>query len=593
MTNKTRYIPLLLLLLLLFSCTSREERELSALLDRADSIADRNPDSALAILSPLLTSPKGESLAVPTAKLLRVKIDDKLYRPITSYEHLVTDTLLPYFRHHDSKWLPTALFYAGRICADKGDAPQAIDYYQQTLDALPEQGNERFRGLIHSQIGTLFYYQELFDEAIHQYEKAFTFQQQGRDTIGMIFDLRDIGNAHLLLERNDTALVYFERAAVLAIESQNKNMYIDVMGEIANLYLRTGQYDKAKKHIKPANISSTYYIISNIFYHTGQQDSAIFYFKKLLHHGNVYGKQSAFQHLSEIAYQNKQYQAFKTLHDSLRLYDDSIKNINNAEILARVHSLYNYQLRERQAILEKEKKQEAQNIALLLTALAIILSLSIAALWQLMQRRKLQYQRKIEILKETSLHSEKELKRKQDLISQLKNEADQIELYKNSLQLQETENAANAEQIYQLNLENEELLQQITELNADVEIIRTIRKRNEEAINTIKKTKIYQRFLMTADHPKEILHKDDWNELFDEMEKHCHSFNSNLRSLVRISETEYKICILLRLEIPEIKISHLVGITRSGVTHSCQRLFKKIKGINGSVEDLLIVLKDM
>ena len=98
---------------------------------------------------------------------------------------------------------------------------------------------------------------------------------------------------------------------------------------------------------------------------------------------------------------------------------------------------------------------------------------------------------------------------------------------------------------------------------------------------------------MTADHPKEILHKDDWNELFDEMEKHCHSFNSNLRSLVRISETEYKICILLRLEIPEIKISHLVGITRSGVTHSCQRLFKKIKGINGSVEDLLIVLKDM
>lgn len=599
MTNKTRYIPLLLLLLALFSCTSREEREFSALIEHADSIADRNPDSALAILSPLLSSPKGESLAVPTAKLLRVKIDDKLYRPITGYESLVTDTLLPYFRHHDSEWLATALFYAGRICADKGDAPQAIDYYQQTLDAMPEQSNDPdFCGLIYSQIGTLFYYQNLYEEAIVQYKLAYTCQQQGNNTNGMIFDLRDIGNSFLLLESPDSALEYFKRAASLADSTNNRNMYIDVMGEMANLYLDQGNYIEAKKHIQPgiayldsANISSTYFIISNIFYQTGQLDSAEYYFKKLLQYGNLYGKQSAFLHLSEMAYQKMQYKEFRELTDSLRLYDDSIKYLNNAEIISRMHSLYNYQLRERQAVREKEEKEKAQSLVIILIAITSILIIAVVALWQYIQKRKLQHNRKMEVLEAARQRSQIEMERKQVLISTLKQQIASIQ--GEIQQLDKRKDEEYQEKVILLNNENDKLIQQIKELNSELGITRLLRQKNEEEVNALKRTEIFQRFLYVANSSDDMLHEQDWKDFFSAVDSRCRAFKNNLQSLARISETEYKICLLLKSDMSGTKIADLVSMSRSGVTHACQRLYKKLNGEAGSVEDLRLLLKDL
>ena len=161
-----------------------------------DSLADVNPDSADVLLNSVAPLPTGERLRVGASAgmgqgvglLLRIKIDDKLYRPITHYRDTILQ-LVDYFEQHP-RVLPRLLgktgpalpyLYAGRVFADLGDAPQALDYYQRALDVMPDGQIEngecktdnaidsrvaKQRGLILSQIGEQFYFQGLYGNVV-------------------------------------------------------------------------------------------------------------------------------------------------------------------------------------------------------------------------------------------------------------------------------------------------------------------------------------------------------------------------------------------------------------------------------------------
>lgn len=602
-------LPVFLLLLLLLAGCSREDRAFVAMLDRADSLIQTHPDSALALLDAAGSQEAKESSSQGVRKtslsmryrLLRVKAEDKLYKPITGYESLVIDTLVPYFRKHGTPYLnATALFYAGRICTDKGDAPQAIDYYQQTLNALPRKHNPAFRALIYNQIGTLFYYQELFEEAYYHYHQAYLSDSIGNDTTGMIYDLRDIGNTLHLQKKWDSAIIYYNNAIKLAELSKNRNMYLDVTGQVANLYLSKGDYERVIHLMQPvieeldsANISPNYFILSNAYYQAHQQDSAVYYYNKLLQYGNVYGKQSAFLHLSEIALKNKKINIFKQLHDSLRYYDDSIKYLNNATTIARMHSLYNYQLREKQAIDEKEKKEEARQMVFFLSMLALLLLLSVIALWQYAQKRKLRYMRRLDVLEKIREHSLEEIEKKELQIHHLEFQVEETLQQINNLAKQESEQQDKDKEIDSLFKENECLRNKIKDLNIDIEFLHSLRKKNDDAVHRIKATNIYQKLFVLLESPDTMMRKEDWKQLSDVTDQQAPSFRKNLQSLLIPSDSEYKICVLLKLDVPQAKIGRLISMTPSGVTHACQRLYKKIKGEKGSVDDLIMLLKDL
>ena len=201
----TAYILLLVTACALLAGCGRSVSAADRLLARIDSLADVDPDSADVLLKPAPSpSPKGEEKD-EVALLLRIKVDDKLYRPVTHYRDTILQ-LISYFEQHP-KVLPSVLgstgpalpyLYAGRIFADLGDAPQALDYYQRALDVQParqmEKGKLRIenedarrlakqRGLLHSFIGTQFFYQDLHDEAIASFQEANHWAELAQDTM--------------------------------------------------------------------------------------------------------------------------------------------------------------------------------------------------------------------------------------------------------------------------------------------------------------------------------------------------------------------------------------------------------------------------
>lgn len=569
-SEKSVITCLILLSLLLPMACGHKNKALTQQLDRADSLLQTNPDSALTLLNNLgtnndrlLTSQKLNM----RYRLLMIKAHDKLYHPITGYDTLVIDTLLPYFEEHGTPYLKaTANFYAGRICADKGDAPQAIDYFQQALDALPEKENPRFRGLVHSQIGTLFYYQGLFEGAIKSFVLAYSFQGQDKDTVGMVYDLRDIGNSFLQANMADSAFIYYYKACELAQQFHDRELYIQTKGQIADLYLSNGDYTRAKEcimplsaHLDSANISAVYYILSNIYYNTNQQDSAIYYFNKLLLYGNVYGKQSAFLRLSEIALKENRIDRFKFFHDSLRYYDDSIKHLNNAEAVIRINSLYNYQLKER--ALAKLKKEELEHTMYwTFCILGLLLLLTLSAALVLFIRDQLYAERRRRRQTEELL----ELERKRNQ-STIRVNMEQID----SLQWEQSETGSESDR------QKEKLLEKIHELAKD----------------QLRSSPIYMHIgqLLKEGRP---MNEDEFSILSTEINRHFPRFKETLYSLYNMKDHEYRICMLMKLDLSITDIACLLARKDNSITMAHTRLYKKMFPKNnerpfGNLKDLV------
>lgn len=135
--------------LLLASCQT--DKRTGQLLQQADSLIKIRPDSMRTVLQAWADSMSREPEQVRMRyRLLCIKADDKAYVPHTS-DSLIRPLADYYASVGDPHLLPEALYYAGRVCRDLGDSPQALDYFKRSLDAM--EGNDRpeLRGKVYSQ----------------------------------------------------------------------------------------------------------------------------------------------------------------------------------------------------------------------------------------------------------------------------------------------------------------------------------------------------------------------------------------------------------------------------------------------------------
>ena len=159
-----------LLLLCLYACNNKPYPHTMQV---ADKLVYSNPDSACLLLEQLrdsiTTEPKATQIYY---QLLNIKARDKAYITHTS-DSLILEVLHYYEDKKDKTHLPEAYYYAGRVYADLGDAPQALDYYQKAAELLEGSTDYRLQKVIYSQMGELFLYQGVYEEAMKTYKKAY------------------------------------------------------------------------------------------------------------------------------------------------------------------------------------------------------------------------------------------------------------------------------------------------------------------------------------------------------------------------------------------------------------------------------------
>lgn len=339
---------LFLFLFLLGACNTHQPYPPSLL--KADSLASACPDSARSLLASL----QDEMSSAPEAirmyyRLLCIKADDKAYIPHTS-DSLIRSVLHYYIEKGDKRHLPEAYYYAGRTYSDLKDAPHALEYYQQAIDAMQREKLTDYNLLsrTYSQMGELFFYQELYDEVQGVLRKAYQCDLILKDSVNLVFDLRDIGRSFAVEEQQDSAVWYYNRAIEMAQLIKDVELCNMVYREFAGFNVKWGNYSDAyemlqigKTTIDSIGLPPYYNNMARYYYFTNQLDSAAYYYQKKLAFNSLLHRSGAYEGLANIAHrQGDDSNAWHLLKQHI-LYKDSLQNIIRTEAINKINALYN------------------------------------------------------------------------------------------------------------------------------------------------------------------------------------------------------------------------------------------------------------
>ena len=541
-------------------------------LQEADSLCVVSPDSAVSLLRAIAGDMQQEPVYVQKRyHLLTIKANDKAYITHTSDSLILS--LVDYYEHGgDKACLGEAYYYAGSTYRDLGDAPRALDYYQKALDAMSGDENLKVKSKVYAQMGELFTKQYLYDNAIKSYRLSYQCDVSMNDTVGIIHNLIDLGFAYRGIDKPDTTLQLLEQAYSLTLETNNKSMQNTVTSQLASLYIRLGDLEKAKAYIQPSleqlspiNASSVFSIAGNIYYNANQLDSAAYYYVGLLDVGNLYARRTAYERLAYIAL-HFWHDAPQTLMYSERyaLLQDSIDRITASESISQMDALYNYNLREKEnnRLLIRQKNYQLFFTTGIIIILTMIMGISFYVFRNRHKRQLLERDLQKELAK--NYYFEDYIAQREAIIEQMEHEADAV------------------------GSENQELRKEIVRQRQLLDDYMRSAKQTQQLASLIPgDIKASPTYTLIHDH----IHngrsiKDSEVELiFDMMRTYHPSFMNHLLLLPKLSLQEQLICIFTKLDISNKDIANLVIKSESTISSARIRIYEKLTMSKGTAKD--------
>lgn len=553
---------LLLVIFSLFSFCACEDNSHPRILVVADSLANANPDSAVVLLRSLKNDFATASEETRMYyHLLCIKANDKAYIPHTTDSLILP--VLHYYMDKNDRYLPEAYYYAARVYRDLGDAPQALDYLEKAMTCANIDMDADLKSNIYSQMRTLFLYQELYDEALKVSTESYKYDASREDNEGMVYDLRDMADAYRGSDRLDSALYYYQKSYDLACSMQDSFLIEMLQGQIASIYIQLKMYDEAKNVLKisykttnKTALSSLYSIASKLYRQTGYNDSAVYCYKKLLDIGTIYAKRHACWGLAGISLEKaNSIDACRFLKQYMQ-YDDSIYKITNAETIRKMHSLYNYQLREKEnARLKIESNRKTQFIIYFL-----LLGVVLGIIYQ-------QYNRRKRLLLIIRLNKSERLKEEQYRKSSLFIEENRKKIIELERKLQDAD-YTNSELKERLLKEQEMVFyaQKRAEIDADEQREKWVKLFKSDIYCYIQQQIKSENYKMD-DTKWELLEKTV-NEIYE-------SFTEKLNSVYKLSHYELQVSLLIKANIQPVDIAKLTNHTKPSVSLVRRRLYEK------------------
>jgi hypothetical protein len=396
------------------------------------------------------------------------------------------------------------------------------------------------------------------------------------DTLDMIYCLRDIGIAQEAQDKHEEALNTPLSAYSLAKIINNKYMILNLEASLSTQSTYMKKYHEAKnyiqnplKNISLMDSSAVFSILNSIHKRMGNEDSILYYSHLLTKVGTIYAKDSAYKNLTQIFLNRGNHkEAYKSFQFYL-MYDDSVKKITNTEATKRVQALYNYQLREKENIeLEKEIRNKKVHFLFFAISSSVVI-LILLIVWWFYRRHQhellLRYQRAIQLRNES-----------------LRKSAIQID--QNNMRIAELEHEIN-----QLNYDSSELRKELEHERKKLQNTNTIAaikiKEQDAAFDFITHSPVCQQlFRMSEDKDAPNPTYKDWCTLEQLLNQEYNMFTQKLKSLCRLSELEYHICMLVKIKLEPSRISRLLKTSKSNVTTTRSRLYKKVFGTKGTSE---------
>ena len=558
----------------------RYPQELSAV----DSICKDSAEvamSRLEALSAKYDQPSADAYDRNYFLLLKVKAANNAYQPLADSTIF---HVLDFFKGTAEKdKLCQSYYYLGKYYVKKNDAPNGLENFQKALDLTDENTPLYFRSCIYNQTGRLFLYQGMFDDALQKYEESYKCDSIAGDTVSLIFSIRDIATIYDFKKEYKKSLALLHKAYDMSTKTNDKGLHNSLSQSLAICYLDINDVSKSKHYlmetlrsVDPNVKSSAYSLAIDLYTRENKMDSVFYFSQELLKIGTVYTKQKATSTLSAYYFKKGEMdKSQKNLEKSIIL-TDSVNNINAANTVAKMNATFNLNQKEKENIQLRYQIKEKVFVAALMGLVFIISVLVVIFKNKRNKKRILQ-------MKKLNSH----------LTCMLDEANDRNEL---NMQNKEHEIDLCHSEIRKLNEKNE-----YDRNNYEV-IIKQMQegmRKQYAASNGCDYNKdepsVLDILLILNNRIKEkknVTNKD-WERIIEIFDNLYPTFRKAIFEKYNLKMDDYKICILVKLDISNVDIAEIMNKTPSAITMKRANLYAKIEKTNGKAKDFNSLIKSI
>lgn len=574
---KEKVIFLLLTIMILASCAGN--RKYDDLMQRADSIMDVDDDSAKVAIRMLdgvkSQLPEFSQSQKMRYELLRHKAMNKAYISFTS-DSVMKEVVDYYGRHGSANERMLANYVLGCVYRDLHEAPMALEYYSKATEQADTTSADCDYGTlyrVYSQMGFLFSKQYLPYQLLDAFGKAVKYAYLAKDTLNAIINYQNRENAYSYLGNKDSVIAINLHAATMFKQIGNNyaaaiafgcnyNYYVEKEDTLNALktfkaYFSTGydgnsEYEDSKAYVLCQK--GTYYMF------TAQLDSAYNNLQQSLRLCKSYSIKAATtkalaQYYAKV---NQPAMAMKYALQSSEYNDSDLIGARKTQ-LQQVQAMYDYGRNQeiaRRAEL-KAKRSRQMNYMIVFACVVLFLFLSYVYRKQLALKKKRIAASKL-VYEDCLL----KLKRLQEEKAQLVAEKDK--------------------KLAQIITEKENAISKLVSEIHDIQNRYSLSSMSD-AYLVLKNSSIYKKIQCIEAHPLEEMNEEDWTELADTVEELIPNFIPMLKN--RVSDRDYRICLLIRLGIPASLMARLLNLSDAAISKSRKTMLKKLCGKVGKPKE--------
>ena len=574
---KEKVIYLLLILLILASCAGN--RKYDDLMQRADSIMDVDDDSATVAIRMLdgvkPQLPEFSQSQKMRYELLRHKAMNKACITFTSDS--VMKEVVDYYDHHGSaNERMLANYVLGCVYRDMHEAPMALEYYNKATEQADTTAADCDYGTlyrVYSQMGFLFSKQYLPYQLLDAFGKAMKYAYLAKDTLNAIINYQNRENAYSYLGNKDSVIAINLHAATMFKQIGNNYAAAIAFGCNYKYYIEKKDFINAKKAFEAYNstgyegnsnyedakayvlcLKGTYYMF------TGQLDSACYILQQSLKFCKSFSNKAATTKALAHYYAkvNQPSLAMKYALQSSEYNDSDLIEARKTQ-LQQVQAMYDYGRNQEIARMAEQKAKRSTQMNYMIVFACVILFLFLSYVYRKQLALKKKRIAASKLVYEDCLLK---LKRLQEEKAQLVAEKDK--------------------KLAQIITEKENAISKLVSEIHDIQNRYSLSSMSD-AYLVLKNSSIYKKIQCIEAHPLEEMNEEDWTELADTVEELIPNFIPMLKN--RVSDRDYRICLLIRLGIPASLMARLLNLSDAAISKSRKTMLKKLCGKVGKPKE--------
>lgn len=563
-------IAIFLYTICITSCSDNRER---LLMQKAESVIDEHPDSAFAILDSMKATSNGFS----TADRMRYKVlltysMTKCDMPIDTMM-TVKEAVEYYDTWGKSRERMMANYMMGSVFRDRGDAPMALQYFQEAINAADTtKADCDFKTLsrIYGQAAGLFNELRSPEMELEMEHKAIQYANLAKDTISAIIFYAHLSDAYHLLGNEDSVMHISQETRKRYMNLGMRDYAATECSIIMDIYLKHGDYHNAKKAMNEYEQYSGFFDENGdieqgreIYYESkgkyylgiGKTDSAEYFYRKMLRlSSKINNLENGYKGLMMVYQKLNKPDSIAKYASLFAEANDSACVLSSSEEINRMQAIYNYNENKRIA---DQKSIEADRYRNIIYIIVIISAITVYYIYRYIKRQQIQRRQEMQVIN----------KQYSDALSRY----DELQQINCSIE-------HNFEQ-YKINNNKEIERLKMLLLTYQEDDIQPESWNIEQAILSSPIIKHLHKLAQKGQAPSD----KDWKALHDFTNNSFPDFSDNInKENICLTDKEKIVCILTKLRFIPTEIAVMLDTTKQNITNIRGSINRKLFNANGT-----------